>query len=289
MFQNYNQVVTVNPDLHCIFNKLLLIPILLYNNILISAAVVWVLSRLSILSLPAYARALKARRKPLRLPDFEKDLSFLLLQLINGLKFLQAQGIEDTLASLDHFLLARRDNDPNYRLIITEESYAAVPAPSAKMSLCQCALAAMLQLFDMADPVGLAIRQRSILELPPILASVSIFSTMAVILQKDNATASLGQVKSMLEYMLWGPSDIIFEPRAGTSGRELAESREAGLQRWLDLERARLLQGMVRAQGGLGSLSVAVYQEYHLLFLVRTCAKMLREASLLFESEVSRM
>jgi hypothetical protein len=263
------------------------------------AAVVWVLSRLSILSFPAYARALKTRRKSLRLPDFEKDLSFVLLQLINGLKFLQAQGIEDTLASLDHFLLARRDNDPNYRLIITEESYASSSSTTSsapKMSLCACALAAMLQLFDMADPVGLATRQRSILELPPILASVSIFSTMAVILQKDSPTACLGQVKSMLEYMLWGPSDIIFEPRAAgggaSSGRggELAESREAGLQRWLDLERATLLQGMVRAQGGLGSLhSVAVYQEYHLLFLVRTCAKMLREASLLFESEVSRM
>jgi hypothetical protein len=252
--------------------------------------VVWVLSRLSILSFPAYARSLKQRRKTLRLAEFEKDLSFILLQLINGLKFLQAQGIEDTRASLDHFLLARRDNDTNYRLIITEESYTTGPGgcPAAKkMSLCQCALAAMLQLFDLADPIGLATRERAILELPPILASVSMFTTMAVILQKDNPTASLGQVKSMLEYMLWGPSDIIFEPRPGARD-EAAESRESGLQRWLDLERARLLQSLVRSQG-IGSLAVSVYQEYHLLFLVRTCAKMLREASLLFESEVSRM
>ena len=258
------------------------------------AAVVWVLSRLSILPFPAYARFLKQRRKTLRLAEFEKDLSFVLLQLINGLKFLQAQGIEDTRASLDHFLLARRDNDPNYRLIITEESYSTTTSMGGggggkkKMSLCQCALAAMLQLFDLADPIGLAMRERTtILELPPILASVSMYTTMAVILQKDNPTASLGQVKSMLEYMLWGPSDIIFEGRPG--GREVAESREAGLQRWLDLELATLLQTTVRSSQGLGSLAVTVYQEYHLLFLVRTCAKMLREASLLFESEVSRM
>ncbi len=257
---------------------------------------VWVLSRLSILTFPAYARSLKARRKSLnRLAEFEKDLSFVLLQLINGLKFLQAQGLEDTRASLDHFLLARRDTDENYRLIITEESYssAATAPPAAKMSLCQCALAAMLQLFDLADPVGLAMRERSpLLTLPPILASVSMFTTMAVILQKDAPTTSLGQVKSMLEYMLWGPSDIIFEQAArpgGAGGRE--ESREASLQRWLDLERATLLQSMVRSQsgGGGGLATVSVYQEYHLLFLVRTCAKMLREASLLFESEVSRM
>ena len=245
-----------------------------------SAAVVWALCRSQVLQFGAFARHLQQRRKSLRVDEFEKELSFVLLQLINGLKFLQAQGIEETVADLDSFLLARSDSDTNHRLIITEECHSAGPA---RMSLCQCALAAMLQLFDIPDPVQTACQPQQKLELPQILPSVSMFSTMAVILQKDGGV-SLGQVKSMLEYMLWGPSDIIFDLKLG---RE-AESREEALQRWLDLERATVLNNLIRTQG-LWNIQLTVYEEYHLLFLVRTCAKMLREASLLFESEVSRM
>jgi len=248
-------------------------------------AVVWALSRLQVLQFGTFAKNMKHRRKSLRVDEFEKDMSFVLLQLINGLKFLQAQGIEETIADLDNFLLARSDNDTNHRLIITEECHKAGSSSSTqtKMSLCQCALSAMLQLFDIQDPVGKACEPQQKIELPQIIPSVSMFKTMAVILQKDGGV-SLGQVKSMLEFMLWGPSDIIFDFKMG---RE-AESREEALQRWLDLERATVLNNLIRTQG-LWNIHLTVYEEYHLLFLVRTCAKMLREASLLFESEVSRM
>lgn len=249
-----------------------------------SQAVVWALSRLQIQPFETFAKNLKQRRKSRHHEEWEKDMSFILLQLINGLKFLQAQGIEEVVATLDHFLLSRGDNDSNCRLIITEECHALSGASEeSRMSLCACALAAMLQLFDIKDPVNLAQEKQQKIDLPQIIPSVSMFSTMAVILQKD-AAMSLGQVKSMLEFMLWGPSDIIFELK---TGRE-TESREEALQRWLDLERATVLNNMIRTQG-LWNINLNVYEEYHLLFLVRTCAKMLREASLLFESEVSRM
>ena len=247
---------------------------------------VWALQRLQVLQFGAFAKNLKQRRKSLRLDEFEKDMSFVLLQLINGLKFLQAQGIEETIADLDNFLLARSDNDTNHRLIITEECHKPAPSSSSspnKMTLCQCALAAMLQLFDIPNPVAAACEPQQKIELPQVIPSVSMFKTMAVILQQGGSV-SLGQVKSMLEYMLWGPSDIIFDLK---TGRE-AESREEALQRWLDLERATVLNNLIRTQG-LWNIQLTVYEEYHLLFLVRTCAKMLREASLLFESEVSRM
>jgi len=247
-------------------------------------AVVWALCRLQILQFGSFAKNLKQRRKSLRLDEFEKDMSFILLQLINGLKFLQAQGIEETMADLDNFLLARSDNDTNHRLIITEECHKpASTSTNTKMTLCQCALSAMLQLFDIPSPVVTACEPHKKIELPQIIPSVSMFKTMAVILQQGGGV-SLGQVKSMLEYMLWGPSDIIFDLK---TGRE-AESREEALQRWLDLERATVLNNLIRTQG-LWNIQLTVYEEYHLLFLVRTCAKMLREASLLFESEVSRM
>merc|ERR1711885_76845 len=101
------------------------------------------------------------------------------------------------------------------------------------------------------------------------IPSVSMFSTMASILSQGGpGGVSLGQVKSMLEFMLWGPSDIIFDFKMG---RE-AESREEALQRWLDLERATVLNNLIRTQG-LWNIHLTVYEEYHLLFLVRTCAK----------------
>ena len=105
---------------------------------------------------------------------------------------------------------------------------------------------------------------------------------MAELLQVESSMA-LGQVKSMLEYMLWGPSDIAFEV-----SNQNQESREQALQRWLDLERATVLHNLIRTQG-LWRIHLTVFEEYHLLFLVQTCAKMLHEASLLFESEVACM
>ena len=254
------------------------------------AGVLWALSRTTIITLTSFAGSLRHRRASLRPDQLDKELSFLLLQLINSLKYLEAQGVEAVPADLDRFLLARVDGDAHYRLILADDPPSAEDVGTGggggrrKLTLCQCALAAMLLVFDAEHPLETAGRaEREPLSLPPILPSVSMYTTMATILQQDGSVA-LGQVKSMLEYMLWGTSDIIFDLKVG---RE-AESREAALQRWLDLERATVLNSLIRSQGIL-NVSLTVYQEYHLLFLVRTCAKMLREASLLFESEVSRM
>ena len=42
-------------------------------------------------------------------------MSFVLLQLMNGLKYLQAQGVEEVGGDLERFLLARAETDTNYR------------------------------------------------------------------------------------------------------------------------------------------------------------------------------
>ena len=73
---------------------------------------------------------------------WEKEISFVLLQLVNGLKSLQAQGIEEIEACLDQFLLIRADKDPHYRLMILN------PVSNGPMSLCASALAAMLLFFQ---------------------------------------------------------------------------------------------------------------------------------------------
>ncbi len=210
--------------------------------------------------------------KPGKSTAWEKEVSFVLLQLTNGLKTLQAQGVEEIEATLDNFLLVRADKDPHYRLVILDQDKEGCD----KMSLCSAALAAMLLLFKCNDPIAKAKKDEVIL--PELTPSVGMFRSMADILRKG-CNVGLGQVKSMLEYMLWGPSDIAFE--AG-------KTRQHGLQRWVDLERATVLQNLIRTQG-LWRIHLTVFEEYHLLFLVQTCAKMLDESSLLFESEVACM
>ena len=206
---------------------------------------------------------------------WEKETTFVLLQLINGLKSLQAQGIEEVNGdTLQRFLLVRADQDPQYRMIILDQ-----PQDTGEkcLNLCKTALASMLMLFQIKDPVSKALNSEK-LELPELTPSVGMFHSMALILQTSTSMA-LGQVKSMLEYMLWGPSDVAFEANNQIN-------RESSLQRWLDLERANVLNQFLRSHW---RMKLTVFEEYHLLFLVQTCAKMLYEASLLFESQVASM
>lgn len=218
--------------------------------------------------------------------EHSRDICFILLQLINGLKYLQAQGIEEAPASLSNFVLCREDKDPNHRLHILYDASITFNqleedsenSDENKVSLCQCALIAM---FDLLMQDSSSIKSRTTtttnVKLPNTLPSYEAFSIMAQILQQEKAV-SLSKVKSILEYMLWGPSDIIFETKSGPKEREQA------LQRWLDLERATVLNNLIKTQG-LCHTELTVFEEYHLLFLVRTCAKMLREASMLLDSQ----
>lgn len=90
-------------------------------------------------------------------------------------------------------------------------------------------------------------------------------AVLAKILLRDRSE-SLSRAKAVLEYALWGPSDVSLD---GTS-----REREQALQRWLDLERATILHGLVRSRADL-----SVYDECHLMFLVRSSAKTMSEAS----------
>ena len=246
---------------------------------LVSGGIVSVFGRLQVETLETYTQKLASSGKMAQ--QWEKEVTFVLLQLINGLKTLQAQGIEEVSGdTLQHFLLIRADKDPQYRIIILDH---VTPSEGQKtLTLCSAGLAAMLMLFQVKDPVQKAILSNSRPPmLPELTPSVGMFQSMAEILQQNSTSMALGQVKSMLEYMLWGPSDIAFEVTS-------QESREKSLQRWLDLERATVLNNLIRTQG-LWRIHLTVFEEYHLLFLVQTCAKMLHEASLLFESEVACM
>jgi hypothetical protein len=85
-----------------------------------------------------------------------------------------------------------------------------------------------------------------------------------ILLQERSET--LSRTKAVLEYVLWGPSDVALNGPI--------KERELALQRWLDLERATVLHGLVRSR-----VELTVYDECHLMFLVRSSAKIMCEAS----------
>lgn len=101
--------------------------------------------------------------------------------------------------------------------------------------------------------------------LTTMLPHTKLTATLTQILLKDRSE-SLSRTKSVLEFALWGPSDVALNG----SARE----REMALQRWLDLERATILHGLVRSR-----VELSVYDECHLMFLVRSSAKTMCEAS----------
>ncbi|XP_053975417.1 uncharacterized protein LOC128874590 isoform X1 [Hylaeus volcanicus] len=182
-----------------------------------------------------------------------REASFVLLQFVTALKSLQARGIEESARSLNNVVLCREDKDAYYRLYLLQGLNVDTNEEREEetVSLCQCALVALQQL-------NLTSRLPLIQEL----------------LMREKAV-TLSQVKSILEFSLWGPADVTFGgPR----------EREITLQRWLDLERANVLHALVRTRTPL-----SVTDEYQLLFLVRTSAKIMGEASLLLDEQRARL
>nr|CAD7455924.1 unnamed protein product [Timema tahoe] len=219
-----------------------------YLTLTSSMQLVQVLPRLQANTIQSYAASLKERACT-SAEEQMKNSCFVLLQLVNALKHLQAQGMEEAPASLSSFLLCAEEREQvSPRLCVLQGLGAGTMRSDdgeKKVSLCQCALIAVREL--MPDK-----------PLTPLVSRL---------LSQERAV-SLSQVKSVLEFSLWGPADVT-----------LALDRDLALQRWLDLERATVLHGLVRTRVELTS-----FEECHLLFLVRTSAKMMCEASMLLDS-----
>ena len=141
----------------------------------------------------------------------------------------------------------------------------------------------LLQLLHVDTPLE-KVAQGTTLTLPPNTPSMEHFSIIAHCLQQEKAV-SLTQVKSMLEYILWGPNNLTLASDSDVDCRSIESTpSESILQRWLDLERATVLNNLIRTQG-LWNIELTVFEEYHLLFLVRTSAHGLKEASAYIHNE----
>lgn len=117
---------------------------------------------------------------------------------------------------------------------------------------------------DEEEPMG-TLCQCANTALTNMLPQTKFTNILSKILLQEKSD-SLSKTKSILEYAIWGPSDITL---SGTN-----KERELTLQRWLDLERATVLHGLVRTR-----VELTVYDECHLMFLVRSTAKNMCEAS----------
>ncbi|XP_071051540.1 putative uncharacterized protein DDB_G0277255 isoform X1 [Onthophagus taurus] len=214
-------------------------------------ASVAILPWMQVHTIESYGDLLKSKSSQ-SIDDHGKDASFILLQLVNSLKVLQAQGIEELPSSLSTFVLSREvDKDTHYRIYVLQglgEDAIRKNDDDTFITLCQCASNAMLKL-----------------QIPPKIAS------LIQNLLKNERAVSLTQTKSVLEFSLWGPSDVALS--------NSIKEREQALQRWLDLQRATVLHGLVCTK-----VQLNVYEECHLLFLVRSTARMMSDASLLLES-----
>ncbi|KAF5295984.1 hypothetical protein FQA39_LY12756 [Lamprigera yunnana] len=233
-----------------------LIPVkYLPNNILdddhLAQATISVLPWLQINTVQSYTELLKNKSNASQ-EELFKDACFIVLQLINSLKMLQSQGIEELPLSLNSFIIYREiEKDTHHRLCVLQgfgEELTCKNETVEMGSLCQCAVTVVTHLLPNA-------------KLTPLLHS----------LLNTERAVSLTQVKSVLEFFLWGPSDVTLSSNV--------KERELVLQRWLDLKRATVLHGLVCTR-----IQLTVYEECHLLFLVRSNAKMMCDASLLLDS-----
>ncbi|XP_075148691.1 uncharacterized protein LOC142222435 [Haematobia irritans] len=172
-----------------------------------------------------------------------REVAFIMLQLINGMKHLQVKAVEEMPLSLSNVVLSKEyDNkDAQARLCVLQGNHHDEEEPMG--TLCKCAHIALTEMLPTT-------------KMTPIVADI---------LQQDRSE-SLSKSKSVLEFILWGPSDVQL---TGST-----KERETALQRWLDLERATVLHGLVRTR-----VELTVYDECHLMFLVRSTAKIMNDAA----------
>ncbi|XP_053604311.1 uncharacterized protein LOC128671665 isoform X2 [Plodia interpunctella] len=202
---------------------------------------------------------------------------FMMLQLINGLKCLQARGLEEIPESLSSFI-ALKEVQP----LVSHGSTMNLPSPDDRLNslwapktnsygrLCILqGLSEEINCNKSADEDLNSLCKCAMKALEILLPGEKLTPLLTEVLQDERAV-SLNQAKSVLEFMLWGPLDVV-------QGVPVVE-RELSLQRWLDLERATVLHGLVRTR-----VQLNVFEQLHLLFLVRSTAKVMCDASVLLE------
>ncbi|XP_072932497.1 uncharacterized protein [Epargyreus clarus] len=223
------------------------------------------------------AEGLSTKEHQLVQSEQSHEAIFMMLQLINGLKCLQARGVEEIPELLTTFI-SLKDIQP-----MSHGSTLSLPSPDDRLNSlwapktnCYGRLCILQGLSDemncsksSEEEHLTSLCQCAIKAVEILLPGEKLTPLLKEVLQEERAV-SLNHAKSVLEFMLWGPLDVV----QGVP----VEERELSLQRWLDLERATVLHGLVRTR-----VQLNVFEQLHLMFLVRSTAKAMCDASVLLE------
>ncbi|XP_063362427.1 uncharacterized protein LOC134651306 isoform X1 [Cydia amplana] len=243
---------------------------------LVQATIV-VLAQAQVDTLQTYGESLRSieiSTKEYQLVQTEQihEAIFMMLQLINGLKCLQARGVEEISESLTSFISLREQPcSSGISSPTPDDRLNSLSAPKTNCYGRLCILQGLSDDMNKSTPDAHlnSLCKCAIKALEIILPSEKLTPLLKEVLQDERAI-SLNQAKSVLEFMLWGPLDV-------AQGVPV-DDRELSLQRWLDLERATVLHGLVRTR-----VQLNVFEQLHLMFLVRSTAKAMCEASVLLE------
>ncbi|KAI8421475.1 hypothetical protein MSG28_009531 [Choristoneura fumiferana] len=241
---------------------------------LVQATIV-VLAHVQVDTIQSYGETLHAAdpsaKEPLIQTEQIHEAIFMMLQVISGLKCLQARGVEEISESLTSFIALREQQCSSASLPSPDERLNSLSAPKTNCYGRLCVLQGLSDDINKSTPDAhpSSLCKCAIKALEIILPGEKLTPLLKETLQDERAI-SLNQAKSVLEFMLWGPLDVV----QGVP----VDDRELSLQRWLDLERATVLHGLVRTR-----VQLNVFEQLHLMFLVRSTAKAMCEASVLLE------
>lgn len=225
-------------------------------------ATILVLDRSNISTIECFTESL-----PMSLTEEnEKELCFIILQLIHSLKSLQAQGIESIESSFQNLILAKTKKDKYNTLVFLydncydENDYMS---DSCKISLCQYTLMLLFQMLGI----------QSIEEF--ILVSDSKFSSevakkifkTAISLLSEEKAVSLSQTKTLFECFLWEITRVL-------KCLEDSEDVDNVLHRWLDIKRANYIKNIYDDEN---VCDINIQSEYYSQFLLRTSIRNVRE------------
>ncbi|CAL1299348.1 unnamed protein product [Larinioides sclopetarius] len=224
-------------------------------------ATILVLNRSNILTIECFTENLPASLSE----ENEKELCFIILQLIHSLKSLQAQGIESIDSSFQNLILAKTKQDKYNTLVFLydncfdENDYMS---DSCKISLCQYALMLLFQMLGIQS-----VEEFMLVSGAKFSSEISqkVFKAAISLLSEEKAV-SLSQTKTLFECFLWEVTKVM-------ESLEESDDIESVLHRWLDIKRANYIKNIFDDS----SCDINVQSEYYSQFLLRTSIRNIKE------------
>lgn len=204
------------------------------------------------ITLETYADQTEVKMEKQR-EQHEKEVTFILIQLLSALKYLQAEGIEEISNDFDTFILLRYTNCRYPHLVILPEALAygrLTRNKTAPKSLCGFALDS-LHLLLHTDKLSTPISDG--------------FQRVSELLEAERSN-SLTQSKVLLEHLLWIKLPLSLSLRG-------AEAVEFAVQTWLDRLRAQTVAKILRKVLRRGRELPDISDELHANFLLHSTVK----------------